>query len=82
MVEGELGWRASRAYPQEIFLPANGAKHRVGLEAIVEGLSVYGVPIGIVDGDGQRLAELVTGSASPQSAIIFPDLKHATARSI
>jgi hypothetical protein len=65
VVEGELGWRASRAYPQEIFLPANGAKRRVGLEAIVEGLSVYGVPIGIVDGDGQRLAELVTGSASP-----------------
>ena len=62
VVEGELGWRASRAYPQEIFLPASGAKRRVGLEAIVEGLSVYGVPINVVDADDRRLAQLVAGS--------------------
>jgi hypothetical protein len=66
VVEGELGWRASRAYPQEIVLPATGAKRRVGLEAIVEGLAVYGVPIGVVDADDQRLADLVTGSQSSQ----------------
>ena len=50
-LSGARWWRvssagaASRAYPQEIFLPASGAKRRVGLEAIVDGLAVYGVPI-------------------------------------
>ena len=71
VVEGELGWRASRAYPQEIFLPASGAKRRVGIEAIVDGLAVYGVPIVVVDAEVQRLADFVTA-----------DLGNATARPI
>lgn len=47
VVEGELGWRASRAYPQRLFLPAeaSGARH---LEAVLDGLSDYAVPIEIV----------------------------------
>jgi hypothetical protein len=59
VVEGDLGWRASRAYPQEIFLPSVGAKRRVGLEAIVAGLSVYGVPIKVLEGAGRSFADQV-----------------------
>ena len=58
VVEGDLGWRASRAYPQEIFVPAIGAKRGIGLEAITQGLSVYGVPITVLDGAGRGLSGL------------------------
>ena len=68
VVEGELGWRGSRAYPQEIFVPATGAKRRVGLEAIVDGLAVYGVPIVVVDAEDQRLADFVTADLSGATA--------------
>ena len=37
-VEGERGWRAARARPVEIFVPA-------ALTAPLEGLEVYGVPV-------------------------------------
>jgi hypothetical protein len=59
VVEGDLGWRASRAYPQEIFLPSVGAKRRVGIEAIIAGLSVYGVPINVLEGAGRTFADQV-----------------------
>lgn len=49
VVEGELGWRASRAYPREIFVPAAGARRGVGLDRIVAGLSAYGVPVRVLD---------------------------------
>jgi hypothetical protein len=52
VVEGELGWRSSHAYPQEIFLPAVGARRRVGLERIIDGLSVYGVPVQVLEDNG------------------------------
>ena len=53
VVEGDLGWRASCAYPQEIFLPASGLTRRVELDAVIEGLSAYGVPVGVL-GDAER----------------------------
>jgi hypothetical protein len=56
VVEGDLGWRSSRAYPQEILVPASGASRRVGLERIIEGLSAYGVPVRVL-GDVDALRE-------------------------
>ncbi len=69
VVEGDLGWRASRAYPQEILLPATGAKRRVGLEAIIEGLSVYGVPIGVLGGAGRSFADQIRDAISGPEAL-------------
>ena len=43
VVEGERGWRGSRAYPERVYLPAEvGAKWAFGLAA-------YGVPIELLD---------------------------------
>lgn len=56
VVEGDLGWRSSHAYPQEIFVPAIGARRRVGVERIIEGLSAYGVPVRVL-GDVDALGE-------------------------
>jgi hypothetical protein len=64
VVEGDLGWRASHAYPQAILLPTVGAKRGVGLEAIVEGLSAYGVPISVFGGAGRRVTGLVRDAIS------------------
>jgi hypothetical protein len=69
VVEGDLGWRASRAYPQQIFLPGIGAKRRVGLEAIIAGLSVYGVPIEVFDGAGRSFAHQVPEPISRLEAL-------------
>jgi len=69
VVEGDLGWRASHAYPQEIFLPAIGAKHRVGLDAIVQGLSVYGVPIELLGGAGRSIADQVLDAINGLEAL-------------
>jgi hypothetical protein len=55
-VEADLGWRSSRAYPQEIFVPAIGARRRVGVERIIGGLSAYGVPVRVL-GDVDTLGE-------------------------
>jgi len=56
VVEGDLGWRSELAYPQEIFVPASGARRRVGLDRIIEGLSAYGVPVRVL-GDEDALGE-------------------------
>jgi hypothetical protein len=69
VVEGELGWRASRAYPQEIFLPAAGVKRRLSLDAIVEGLSVYGVPIEILGGPDRSSADQIGEAISGLGAL-------------
>lgn len=46
------GWRASRAYPQELFIPRVGPAHSPGADAIAAGLADYGVPVEIVEGMG------------------------------
>jgi hypothetical protein len=69
VVEGDLGWRASRAYPQEILMPAIGAKRRVELQAIVEGLSVYGVPVEVFAGAGRSFADQVRHTTSGLEAV-------------
>jgi hypothetical protein len=54
VVEGEDGWRASRAYPERLFLPASDRSGRpADLEPILEGLSDYGVPIEILEDDAE-----------------------------
>jgi hypothetical protein len=42
-LEGELGWRASAAYPLALYVPAT----LDDAETVAEGLSVYGVPVEI-----------------------------------
>jgi hypothetical protein len=68
VVEGELGWRSSYAYPQEIFLPTSGTLHGVRLDEIVEGLSVYGVPVHTFDDVDSVAATAGRDRGSVQSA--------------
>lgn len=46
VIEGDAGWRGSRAYPQRLFVPPL----RTSREPVVDGLAVYGVPVDGVDG--------------------------------
>jgi hypothetical protein len=58
VVEGELGWRASRAYPLELRIPvpaaeSGGYRRRAHLDEIAVELEAYRVPVDVV---GSRLA--------------------------
>jgi hypothetical protein len=54
VVEGESGWRASRAYPERLFLPrTDRAGRATDAEAILDGLSDYGVPIEILEDEAE-----------------------------
>ena len=44
VVEHTLGWRASRAYPADLFVPASPHAYRIGV-----GLEVYDVPVEVLD---------------------------------
>jgi hypothetical protein len=60
VIEGDQGWRASRAYPRRIFLPRTDRSGRpTDVEAIVDGLSDYAVPVEIVE----NAAETALGNA-------------------
>jgi hypothetical protein len=52
VVEGSSGWRASHAYPIELFLPAAvfapGLRRRGYVEEILLALEEYGVPVDVV----------------------------------
>jgi hypothetical protein len=56
VVEAERGWRASCAYPKEIYVPTREPRGRlVDAEEIAVRLADYGVPVHIVgvrDGSG------------------------------
>jgi hypothetical protein len=53
VVEAEYGWRASHAYPQHLFLPrTDRCGRKTDVDAIRAGLADYGVPIDVLDGDG------------------------------
>jgi hypothetical protein len=50
VVESESGWRAERAYPLELFVPAattlrGGHRHCAYVDEIVLALSAYRVPV-------------------------------------
>jgi hypothetical protein len=54
VVEGELGWRASRAYPIELFVPApavvrSGLRRRAHMDEILRALEEYRVPVDVVE---------------------------------
>jgi hypothetical protein len=63
VVEGDLGWRGSHAYPQRIFLPSTDRNGRdVDVDEMLEGLSRYRVPIEVVDDDADTpVARAVRG---------------------
>ena len=53
VVESESGWRASRAYPLELFVPAattlrGGLRHGAYVDEIVLALSAYRVPVEVL----------------------------------
>lgn len=53
VVEGPLGWRASHAYPIELFVPASvaaqtGHRRRGYLDETMLALEAYGVPVDLV----------------------------------
>jgi hypothetical protein len=50
-LEGELGWRATHAYPLELYVPATVERP----EEIADGLAVYGAPVGIVGAPAREL---------------------------
>ena len=47
IVESERGWRASHAYPRQLYVPTLGRKRRSA--EIRDALSDYGVPVELVD---------------------------------
>ena len=48
VLEAEHGWRASRGYPERIFVPRIGGPPKDDDLRIAEGLEAYGVPVSIV----------------------------------
>jgi len=53
VVEGPAGWRASHAYPSELYVPSpsvayRGLRQRARLDEILFGLEAYGVPVDLV----------------------------------
>lgn len=53
VVEGPSGWRASHAYPAELFVPSppvgrGGLRQRAYVDEIVLGLEAYDVPVDLV----------------------------------
>ena len=54
LAEGSLGWRATRAYPLELYVP----RELEDAESVAAGLAVYGVPVEVV-GSPIRRPELV-----------------------
>ena len=43
VIECERGWRASRAYPERLYVPARGGK--LSREEVISGLAAYRVPV-------------------------------------
>ncbi len=54
--ECDQGWRASHAYPLQLFLPAEDARRVRGpaLEEVALALTDYGVPVEILECSGRR----------------------------
>ena len=53
VVECERGWRGSHAYPEHIFVPttASDGKPIARVDELALGLTDYGVPVELVEGD-------------------------------
>jgi hypothetical protein len=62
VVESERGWRASRAYPDRLYLPRGLGRRR--MERLALGLvTAYGVPVDMLDCDGGRASQLAAIAA-------------------
>jgi hypothetical protein len=61
VVECEKGWRASRAYPERIYLPTGSESGETlpQLGDLAAALSAYGVPVKLIDGDLSMVGALV-----------------------
>ena len=70
-MEGSRGWRASRAYPAEVWLPQLDIDgHDIaGIEEIALDLADYGVPVRVCDG---RTARDVVSELSPRHTAGLP----------
>lgn len=68
VVECKGGWRASRAYPQHIYLPVRGQRDDAPARPheLVAALSSYGVPVELIDcdlTDGDDVVSALDGHA-------------------
>ena len=71
VVEGSRGWRASRAYPAEVWLPQLDIDGNdiAGVEEIALDLADYGVPVRVCDG---RTGRDVVSDLSPRGTADRP----------
>jgi hypothetical protein len=67
VIEGEYGFRASHAYPSQLYVPAAGLNGVVGATPgdVARALAVYGVPVELLDGPTKRR---VAGRRAPLAA--------------
>lgn len=70
IVEAERGWRASCAYPREIYVPTREPRGRlVDAEEVAVGLADYGVPVHILGvRDGRGIAAALTEARGGRAA--------------
>jgi hypothetical protein len=68
VVECEDGWRASRAYPQRIYLPKRGQSDDAPVppHELAAALSSYGVPVELIDCDLSDGDEVLSALAAPR----------------
>jgi hypothetical protein len=61
VVECEQGWRASRAYPAEVFVPAlaRSSAARASAEEIADALNCYAVPVAVLAHTATEALEVV-----------------------
>jgi hypothetical protein len=78
VVDGGLGWRASRAYPTHIYVPSRRENGReVHVRMIARGLADYGVPVEVVAGDiGAEVDRALQGiSGQPLEQLTEPSVR-------
>ncbi len=62
VVECERGWRASHAYPAQVYVPVrDGRRPRLSQEEIALGLADYGVPVDLLPCRPSQAVTLLAG---------------------
>jgi len=64
VIEGDLGWRASLATPEILYLPMRDPAERTRLEAFAWDLSRYGAPVVILDATETPLRDALAAADS------------------
>jgi hypothetical protein len=84
VVECELGWRGSHAYPERIYVPTGNTTGNLVAEAsdLAAALSVYGVPVQLIDNDlsGHRLTIQVSPTSESADRVTLLPLALWTRR--